>query len=108
MQKTILCVVGAALLVSTGVSLGADPMSNQEASPTLKERITKDAIKGTLTKTEGEYYYIRDDDGKEVRVHVNASTKMDKVIRGDLVKAYITDQGHVTTLQRLEKQENNK
>jgi hypothetical protein len=93
----------AMVLVWNGIVLAADPMSEKEASPTLKERITKDAIKGTLTKTEGEYYWIKDDDGKEVRVHVDMSTKMDKVVRGDRVKAYITDQGHVTTLQRVEK-----
>jgi translation initiation factor IF-1 len=39
---------------------------------------------------------VRSDDGKEVRVHVDTSTNMDKVLRGDRVKAYITDQGHVT------------
>jgi hypothetical protein len=78
-------------------------MAEKEASPTLEERITKDAVTGTLTQTDGEYYYIKDEDGKEVRVHVDMSTKMDKVVRGDRVKAYITEKGHVTTLQRLEK-----
>ncbi len=102
-MRSMLLFLIATLLVSNGIALAADPMSEKEASPTLKERITKDAIKGTLTKTEGEYYWIKDDDGKEVRVHVDMSTKMDKVVRGDRVKAYITDQGHVTTLQRVEK-----
>ena len=69
----------------------------------LNELLTKEAVKGTLTKTEGDYYLINDEDGKEIRVHVDMSTKMDKVMRGDRVKAYITDKGHVTTLQRLEK-----
>ena len=102
-MRSILLSLIATFLVWSGIALAADPMAEKEASPTLKERITKDAIKGTLTKTEGEYYWIKDDDGKEVRVHVDTSTKMDKVVRGDRVKAYITDQGHVTTLQRVEK-----
>jgi hypothetical protein len=80
-----------------------DPMSKKEAKPELKERLTKDTIKGTLMRTEGDYYWIKDDDGKETKVHVDMSTKMDKVMTGDRVKAYITDKGHVTTLQRLEK-----
>jgi hypothetical protein len=42
-------------------------------------------------KTEGEYYWIKEDGGREVRVHVDISTKMDRVLRGDRVKAYITD-----------------
>jgi hypothetical protein len=103
MRKVVLSLLSTLIMLSTGVSLAADAMSEKEASPTLKKRITKDAIKGTLTKTERDYYYIKDDDGKEVRVHVDTSTKMDKVMRGDRVKAYVTDEGHVTTLQRLAK-----
>ena len=92
-----------ALFAVASVTLAEDPMSKKEATPDLKERLTKDAVKGTLMKMDGEYYWIKDEDGKEVRVHVDTSTKMDKVVKGDRVKAYITDKGHVTTLQRLEK-----
>lgn len=95
-----------ALIVVGGITSSAfasDAMSEKDATPNLKERLTKDTVKGTVTKTEGDYYWIKDEDGKEIRVHVDMSTKMDKVMRGDRVKAYITDKGHVTTLQRLEK-----
>lgn len=77
-----------------------DAMAEKEASPTIKERLTKDTIKGTLMNIEGEYYAIKDDDGKVHRIHVDKSTKLDKVMAGDMVKAYVTDQGHTTTLQR--------
>ncbi|HSA85233.1 MAG TPA: SDR family oxidoreductase, partial [Nitrospira sp.] len=43
---------------------------------------------------------IKDHDGKEHIVHVDKSTKLDSVRPGDLVKAYVTDQGHTTTLRR--------
>ena len=85
-----------------GIAGAADPMSDKEATPTLGERFTKDTIKGTLMKMEGEYYWIKDTDGKETRIHVDKSTKLDKVVVGDKVKAYITDKGHTTTLQRDE------
>jgi hypothetical protein len=78
-------------------------MSKKEATPDLKERLTKDTVKGTLMRMDGEHYWIKDDDGKEIRVHVEMSTKMDKVVKGDHVKAYITEKGHATTLQRIEK-----
>ncbi|MDC8451079.1 MAG: hypothetical protein LV473_22410, partial [Nitrospira sp.] len=58
-------------------------------------------LKGTLMRTEGEYYYIKDNDGKEQKIHVDKSTKLDKVLPGDMVKAYVTDQGHTTTLERV-------
>lgn len=96
-----------AVLIAVGLNIGpvlaADPMKDREASPSIKERLTKDAVTGTLVKMDGEYYTITDNDGKQHRVHVDKSTKLDKVVEGDLVKAYVTDQGHVTTLQRKEK-----
>ena len=101
MKTGILSILVVGLLSSgPGVTYAADPMAEKEASPTIKERLTKDTIKGTLMSVEGEYYSIKDTDGKVHRVHVDKSTKLDKVVPGDLVKAYVTDQGHTTTLQR--------
>jgi hypothetical protein len=94
--------VSGALSLGASAALAADPMGEKEATPSIKERITKDAVKGTLMKIEGEYYWIKDNDGKEVRIHVDKSTKLDKVVEGDHVKAFITDKGHTTTLQRQE------
>jgi hypothetical protein len=95
---SMLLMVG--LLSTGGIAYAADPMAEKEASPTLKERLTKDTIKGTLMKIEGEYYVIKDTDGVQHKIHVDKSTKLDKVVAGDLVKAYVTDKGHTTTLQR--------
>ncbi len=93
--------VAGLLLTGVGTAYSANPMGEKEASPTLKERLTKDTIKGTLMKMEGEYYYIKDTDGIEQRIHVDRSTKLDKVLPGDMVKAYVTDRGHTTTLERV-------
>ena len=90
----------SAMSFGVGTVLGADPMKEKEASPTLGERITKDAIQGTLMKKSGEFYTIKDNDGMEHKVHVDKSSKMDTVAEGDKVKAYVTEKGHVTTLQR--------
>jgi len=103
-MKSILASLLAVGLLSmgAGAAQAANPMGEKEASPSIKERITKDAIKGTLMRTEGEYYWIKDTDGKEKKIHVDKSTKMDKVVVGDMVKAYVTDEGHTTTLQRAD------
>ena len=103
MTKFTPAILAVAILgVGVGISEAADPMAGKEASPTIGERLTKDTVKGTLMRVDGEYYWVKDTDGKEVRLHVDASTKLDKVVKGDKVKAYITDQGHTTTLQRDE------
>ena len=103
MTKFTPSILAVAILgIGVGISEAADPMAGKEASPTIGERLTKDTVKGTLMRVDGEYYWVKDTDGKEVRLHVDASTKLDKVVKGDKVKAYITDQGHTTTLQRDE------
>lgn len=102
MKITVLLLATGLLGVCIGSAQAANPMGEKEATPSIKERITKDTIKGTLMKTESEYYWIKDDDGKQQKIHVDKSTKMDKVVVGDMVKAYVTDQGHTTTLQRAD------
>ena len=96
-------------LLGCGFSMAysADPMAETEPSPTIKEQVMEDTITGTLTRKEGmlmrkegEYYYIKDNDGMVQRIHVDKSTKSDNVITSDMVKAYVTAQGHTTTLQR--------
>lgn len=101
-QLTLSILTVLILGFGAGIVGAADPMSDKAAKPTLGERFTKDTIKGTLMKMEGEYYSIKDIDGKESKIHVDKSTKLDKVVVGDKVKAYVTDQGHTTTLQRDE------
>jgi hypothetical protein len=101
MKTTLISILTVGLLSSgIGITYAANTMADKEASPTIKERLTKDTIKGTLMKIVGEFYFIKDDDGTEQKIHVDKSTKMDKVVVGDMVKAYVTDQGHTTTLQR--------
>jgi hypothetical protein len=102
MQLTLFVLTVVILGFGGGIAGAADPMSDKEAKPTLGERVTKDTVKGTLMRVDGEYYWVKDTDGKEIRLHVDASTKLDKVVKGDRVKAYITDNGHTTTLQRDE------
>ena len=102
MKRTLSVFAVVMLGFGAGIAGAADPMSDKEATPSLGERITKDTVKGTLMRMDGEYYWVKDTDGKEVKLHVDASTKLDKVVKGDRVKAYITDQGHTTTLQRDE------
>jgi hypothetical protein len=61
------CVLTVMILgCGAGMVGAADPMSDKEAKPTLGERVTKDTVKGTLMRVDGEYYWVKDTDGKEV------------------------------------------
>ncbi|MCS6305737.1 MAG: hypothetical protein H8K07_19045 [Nitrospira sp.] len=98
----VVMLMGGLLGSGLDMTYAADPMAEKEATPTIKERLTKDTINGTLMNIEGAYYVIKDDNGSVHKIHVDKSTKLDKVVAGDKVKAYVTDKGHTTTLQRAD------
>jgi hypothetical protein len=102
-QSLGILIVMAALGLATGSALAADPPGGMREKEAQSERLTKEGLKGTLAKIDGEYYVIEDSDGQMHRLHVDKSTKLDKVAVGDKVKAFVTKEGHVTTLQRQEK-----
>lgn len=101
-MKRIAVSICTMAIVGMGAAIGAatEPMSDKEAKPTLGERLTNYTVKGTLMRVEGDYLWVKDTDGRNVRLHVDQSTKLDKVSAGDKIKAYITTEGHTTTLQR--------
>lgn len=57
-------------------------------------------IEGTLTKIEGEFYYVKDKSGKEVKGHFNDKTKKVGDIKvGSMVEIYVDDKGHTTEIK---------
>ena len=57
---------------AAGIVGAADPMTGKEATPTIGERLTKDTVKGTLMRTDGEYHGAGWRSG-ENRIHNNRS-----------------------------------
>lgn len=91
-----LLVVG---LLGSGIGM-AYAVTEKDASPTLKERLTKDTVLGVLLKKEGSHYSIQTDAGVR-KIHTDQYTKIDRDLKlGDTVKAYITDKDYATTLER--------
>ena len=102
MKKLILSVCSMmALGWGAEIARAAELMMDNEAKPMIGERLSKDTVKGTLMKIDGQSYWIKDMNGKEIKLHVDLATKRDKVTVGDKVKAYV-DNGYTTTLQRNE------
>lgn len=90
-----------------GTAYAAGALTEKQSSPNIQEHLTKETIasplirkEGTLMRKEGEYYYIKDNDGIVQKLHVDKTTKSDNVLTGDSIKAYVTNQGHTATLQR--------
>ena len=97
-------IVSVCTLVALGwgteMARAAESMMDNEAKPTIGERLSNDTVEGTLMKINGESYWVKDMNGKEIQLHVDSNTKRDKVIPGDTVTAYVMGNGHTITLHR--------
>ena len=90
------------LLVGAFTGCASDQASRRAARPALSERVSQSAVTGELATVGSGYLTIRQSNGELQRVHVDDSTKMDRVTKGDRVKAYIESSGHATTVQRVD------
>jgi NMD protein affecting ribosome stability and mRNA decay len=83
--------LAAVLLVGiTAVSHAADEM----AAPGPQ------SVKGDLLKIEGDFYVVQTITGKEVRVHVDKTTKLDGAFKtGEELEVQMTDKGHAFSIK---------
>ncbi|MFI5224350.1 MAG: hypothetical protein ACHQX3_08955, partial [Nitrospirales bacterium] len=57
-------------------------------------------IEGDVVRIEAAHYFVMGQDGKEVRVHTDRSTKMTGNIRqGDRIVANVDDQNHARSIR---------
>jgi hypothetical protein len=102
MRTGILFLMGGAIalnLVVAGCTKNAS--ERRAASPTMGERISKDSVTGKVNDIGAQYVSIKDRDGESRRVRVDDRTKMDQVAVGDQVKAYVSEDGYASTIQRI-------
>ncbi|WP_175304714.1 hypothetical protein [Candidatus Nitrospira nitrificans] len=56
-------------------------------------------VLGELSRIEGEYYFVKKSDGKEVKLHVAQSTQQPGPIKpGDQIEAKVDDKNHVLSI----------
>ena len=71
------------------------------ASPTMSERLSKESVTGRVNAIGARYVSIRNEQAESRRVRVDDETKMDQIAVGDQVKAYVSEDGYASTIQRL-------
>ena len=67
----------------------------------MAERLKQDSVTGRVNDIGTRHVSIRDDAGETTRVRVDDQTKMDHVVIGDQVKAFVSDDGYASTIQRV-------
>jgi hypothetical protein len=96
-RLAVIALVGCNLAV---VACSQSATERRAAKPNFSERISRDAVTGDVKDVGKNYISIRQDNGEVLKVRVNDNTKMDPVTEGDHVKAFVTDDGYASTIQR--------
>lgn len=91
-------VVGMNLMVAGCAKNASD---RRAASPTMSERVSHDVVTGRVNDIGSKHVSIKDGGGESRRVRVDDQTKMDQIANGDQVKAYVTEDGYASTIQRV-------
>ena len=76
----------------------SDPMKGDQAKGSQSEG--GKTIKGEVLRVEGDNYFVKGQDGKEVRLHIDQTTqKTGNVQQGDRIEAKVNDQNHALSIR---------
>ena len=97
-------------LLSLGLSNTALASNEPSASDVMKTDSQSDrtgfkenTIKGELVRVEGENYFVKGMDSKEVRLHVDKTTQLDGIFKaGDKIEALHTEKDHAVSIKHVQ------
>jgi len=99
-MKTFIGLLAFAAILIVGMAPltnAAEPM----AAPGEMAAPASQTVKGDLLRIEGDMYVVKDTAGKEVRLHVDGSSKLDGTFKaGDKIEAQATDKGHALSIKK--------
>lgn len=92
-MKRLMGLLAFAAILSVGtapLTYAAEPM----AAPGSQ------TVKGDLLRIDGEFYVVKDTSGKEVRLHVDGTSKLEGTFKaGDKIEAQASDKGHALSIK---------
>ncbi len=99
MKRSISVLAMFVALGLVSVSNAAEP-SSPSADKMGKSTSAAQTVNGEILKIEGDNYTIKDASGKEVRLHVDKTTKTHGALKvGDKVQAEATSEGHAASIK---------
>jgi signal peptidase I len=98
-MKRLLGLLAFAAILTVGMApltFAAEPM----AAPGEMAAPHSQAIKGDLLRIDGEFYVVKEPSGKEVRLHVDGTSKLQGTFKaGDKIEAQASDKGHALSIK---------
>jgi uncharacterized protein YdeI (BOF family) len=86
------------------MALCAGTITMAYAADDMATPASQTAVKGDLLKIDGEFYVVKDTSGKDVRLHVDKTTKLDGAAfkAGDKVEVQTSDKNHAVSIKHAE------
>ncbi|MGH7183560.1 MAG: hypothetical protein ACREJN_16500 [Nitrospiraceae bacterium] len=85
---------------SRNSSSTTDEMKMDQSDRKTLESPRTTSIQGEVLRVEGHNYVVRENDGKEVRLHVDATTKITgEISQGYNIEAQVDDRSHALTMR---------
>ncbi|HSL02813.1 MAG TPA: hypothetical protein VK901_04665 [Nitrospiraceae bacterium] len=81
---------------------GGQEAGEKQMSDEMKSDQTKDGkmLKGDVLRVEGDNYFVKGQDGKEVRMHIDKTTeKIGTFKQGDRIEAKVNDKNHALSIR---------
>ena len=81
---------------------GGQEAGEQQMRDEMKGGQSKDGkmIKGEVLRVEGDNYFVKGQDGKEVRMHIDKTTeKIGSFKQGDRIEAKVNDENHALSIR---------
>jgi hypothetical protein len=101
--------------VSAQDAMNADQSDHRQGSQQVGDKHLKDpakgaqskgdkTIRGEMLRVEGDNYFVKERDGKEVRLQTDKTTQiMRNIQRGDQIEAKVNNQNHTLAIDLLER-----
>jgi cold shock CspA family protein len=94
----IVSVLSCGVLLCLGLSQAAHAVDEEGARRLAQAKV----IKGDLVRVDYGDYIVKEQDGKEVRVHIDRKTQiMGQLTTGDRVEVKVTDQNNALSIRPL-------
>jgi hypothetical protein len=98
-MNRLIGLLGFAAILSVGMApltYAAEP----KAAPGEMAAPGSQAVTGDLLRIDGEFYVVKDTSGKEVRLHVDGTSKLEGTFKaGDKIEAQASDKGHALSIK---------
>ena len=98
-----------AMILSAGMaslSYAADEMAapgGMAAPGEMAAPGSQTAVKGDLLKIDGEFYVVKDMAGKEIRLHVDKTSKLEGAFKaGDKIEAQASEKNHAVSMKHAQ------